>query len=485
MSTIRRSLAFSFAEKYGSYALSLVGTVIVSRLLTPKDFGLFAVGMAVVMLIDVLRDFGVGNFLVQEKHITNQHVQAAFTITLMLSFVCALGLLLGTETMVAFYNEPELRHLIPLFVANFLLLPFSMPSFSLLRRDMAFDAIAAISLLSTLVNLSVVVALALLGYGFMSLGWATLAASLTRTIIANAFRPCFWACRLSFKEWRRLVHFGTYSTATAIINVFQDQLPQLIIGRTLGFTSLGFFGRAVTLCQLPDRLVISALNPVVLPALSERVRRNIDLKPTYLQALSYISALQWPSLVVLALLAEPVVLVLLGHQWLEVAPLVRIMATASLAMFPAFMTYPTLVALGRVQDTFAMSLISLPPSILLIFLASPFGLQAVAATQLINAPLQVIVALSFIRRQIGVSWLEIALAVRRSAVVALCAAAAPALVVIIHGGFGNTMSLAAAALASVGAGLGWIAGLILADHPLLAELRDGLRVISRRIGRSA
>lgn len=483
MSTVRRSLAFSFAEKYGSYALSLVGTAIISRLLTPKDFGIFAVGMAVVMLIDVFRDFGVGNYLVQEKQITDQHVRAAFTVTLALSCMCALGLWLGTEAIVAFYNEPDLRRLVPVFAANFLLVSFSMPSLSLLRRDMAFDAIAAINLLATLVNLGVVVALALLGYGFMSLGWATLATSLTRTIAANAFRPCFWAYRVTLQEWRKLASFGTYSTATAVINVFHDQLPQLVIGRALGLTSAGLFSRAVTLCQLPDRLVISALNPVVLPALSERVRREINLKPAYLLALSYMSALQWPCLILLALLAEPVVLVLLGEQWLEVAPLVRIMAFGSLAMFPAFMTYPTLVALGRVRDTLSMSLISLPPSILLILLASPFGLRAVAATQLVNAPLQVFVAVSFIRRRIGMSWREIASSIRGSILVALCTAACPAVVIAMLGGFSFEIPMSAVALAVLGAAAGWLLGLFLVNHPLLGELRNGMRFVSQRLSR--
>jgi O-antigen/teichoic acid export membrane protein len=485
MSTVRRSLAFSLAEKYGSYALNLVGTVILARLLTPRDFGLFAVGMAVVALMDVFRDFGVGNYLVQEKQLNDQHVRAAFTVTLGLSVLCALGLLLGTAAIAAFYDEPDLRRLMPLFAANFLLLPFAMPSISLLRRDMAFDAIAGINILAAVVQLAVVVGLAMLGHGFMSLGWATLASVLARTAAACAIRPCFGAWRPSLREWRRLTGFGAYSTATAIINVLHDTLPQVIIGRALGLAAVGLFSRATALCQLPDRLVINALNPVVLPALSEQARRGVDLKPVYLLALTHMSALQWPILLWLALLAEPIVLLLLGNQWLEVAPLVRIMALAAFALFPAFMTYPTLVALGRIRDTLSMSLISLPPSMLLLLLAAPFGLRAVAAVQLVNLPLQVFVAVSFIRRRIGVSWAEIARAVRPSLVVAPCAAAVPAAAVALQGGFSFAMPLPVMVLASAGMAVGWLAGLVLSDHPLLAELRNGVRAVGRRISWSA
>jgi O-antigen/teichoic acid export membrane protein len=194
------------------------------------------------------------------------------------------------------------------------------------------------------------------------------------------------------------------------------------------------------------------------------------------------SALQWPILLCLALLAEPAVLILYGQQWIEVAPLVRIMALAALVMFPAFMTYPTLIALGRVRDTLWMSLISLPPSILLIFMASRFGLEMVAATQFISAPLQVVIAISFVRRQIGVSYAEIAAAVGRSIVVALCSSAAPALVVVLHGGFSFGISHLALAFALAGAAAGWLAGLFLSGHPLLDELVNGMKLM-KLVGR--
>ncbi len=105
-----------------------------------------------------------------------------------------------------------------------------------------------------------------------------------------------------------------------------------------------------------------------------------------------------------------------------------------------------------------MSLITLPPSMVLIFVASPFGLEAVAATQFISAPVQVFVAVSFVGRRIGVSWGEIAKAVGRSVVVALCSAAAPAAVVVWQGGFSFNISHQALAFAVAGAAVGVAGG---------------------------
>jgi O-antigen/teichoic acid export membrane protein len=354
--------------------------------------------------------------------------------------------------------------------ASFMLVPLGMPSMSLLRRDMEFHSLAAVGIGSSAANLIATALLAVSGFGYMSLVWGSLIGNTVRTAASIACRPTFWAFRPGLTEWRKVFAFGSYSAATAIVNVFHDTLPQLIIGRLLGFNAVGLFGRAVGVCQLPDRLFTNALMPVLLPALAEHARSSNDLKPVYLRSLTYTTALQWPILLCLAVLAEPVVRILLGEQWLAAAPLVRIMALAALTLFPAFMTYPLLVATGGVRDTLTMSLISIPPSVILIFLASFHGLQAVAATQFITGPLQVYVALIFVRRRIDFTWGEFISALGPSAVIALCAATPP-MAMVIYAGFRFNLSVPAMILASAGAVAGWVAGLFITHHPLLAEVR--------------
>jgi O-antigen/teichoic acid export membrane protein len=169
----------------------------------------------------------------------------------------------------------------------------------LLRRKLAFDTLAGINLLAAAVNFVVVVVLALLGFGVMSLAWATLATSVVRIVTVWIVQPCFTVFRISLRGWKEPFEFGSVSTATIILNVICKYLPQLIIGRSIGLATVGLFGRATSLCQLPDRLLISALNPVLLPALSRQIQAGVHLKPSYLLALSHMSALQWPILLCL------------------------------------------------------------------------------------------------------------------------------------------------------------------------------------------
>ena len=481
--SIHRSLLFSSIDKYASVAIGLVTIAVLARLLTPAEIGVFMVGNAAVNLVAHFRDFGVGVFIVQEREVTRDGVRAAFTVTFALSILLAVVLCLAAIPIADFYGEPALRPIVQLATIAFLFVPFSNPIVALLRRDMSFDTIALINLTNVAVNSVIAITLAALGWGSLSLVWAAVIASAAGSLVTLWARPEFWIFRPRIGECGKVLSFGIYSSMTTLLNMTFEPVPRLILGRVLGFDAVGLYNRALLLCQLPDRSIFSALQPVVLPALARRIRVGGDLKEPYLRALGHITAIQWPFLSCLALLADPAVRIILGSQWLEVAPLVRIMAVASMCLFPALMTYPLLVAVGSVKDTLTASLISLPPSLAVVFFAAFLGLKAVAASLFLTAPFQVYVALRFIRRHVAFSWRDLAGALSKSALVTLCAAAVPA-AVVAQAGFQFDLSNAQTLIAGTGAVLGWGAGLSATAHPLLGEIRNvmisALRIFRKR-----
>jgi O-antigen/teichoic acid export membrane protein len=469
LTTLRRSLLFSFLERYAGIVIGLGMTMTAARMLTPADFGVFAVGMSLVMLIDVLRDFGTGSYLVQLEALERSAVRSAFTVSCIISGSCAAALALAAIPIGRFYDEPGVGNVVFVLSAALLLNPFLTPATAMLRRKMAFDRLAMINVASGLGQFGTLVLLASLGQGYMAMAWAGLVAVLVRTLGANIVQPMPWAFRPSLVGWRGILSFGGWSTATGIVNVIHDTLPQLIIGRVLGTVPVGLFGRAQTVCQLPDKLISSALHPIVLPALAQHVRRGGSLKEPYLLGLSHMAAVYVPAMVCLALLAEPVVGILLGPQWGEVPTLVRLMAMGLVWLFPAFLTYPVLVTVGRIRDTLISSLISIPPSILLIAAAAPHGITAVAAVSIVTGPLQAFVAVSFVRRHVGFAWGEILRAVAPGAVATVGAAAGIVAVMSLLG-FRTALSFGEMLIAMLAAGSGWLAGLWLGGHPLIGEL---------------
>jgi O-antigen/teichoic acid export membrane protein len=299
-------------------------------------------------------------------------------------------------------------------------------------------------------------------------------------VLAFVARPQLWIFRPSFAGTRRLLSFGVVSSLITVTNMAYELLPRLAFGKILGFDAVGLYSRATTVCQLPDRVVVSALQPVVLPAFTAHARAGGSLKESYLHGLSLMSAVQWPALIMLSLLAEPLVHVLLGPQWGAVPPLVRVMALANMALAPAVLTFPVLVSAGRINDALWASLISLPPSFLIAIGAAFFGLEAVAASLFIVAPLQMFVAYLFIRRVIDLTWTELARAARESAFLAMGTALGPVLVVATSP-TGFDLGWVQTLIAVVGGATGWLTTLALVDHPLKQEIAGAWHFFLERV----
>jgi O-antigen/teichoic acid export membrane protein len=283
--------------------------------------------------------------------------------------------------------------------------------------------------------------------------------------------------------YRGVIDFGAYSSGVALINVVYSLSPQLILGRILDFTAVGLYSRAINVTQVFDRLVLQVVSPVIMPAIFTHARTGGDLKGIYLNAVELITAVQWPFLTFFALMAETIISIWLGPTWTEVVPLIRMLCVASLSLFAACLTYPVLVAVGRVRDTLISSLISLPPSLLVIFVASFFGVQAVAASALLTLPFQAIVALYFVGRHLALSPADLFRVVLRSAIVTAFSIAG-VLVSMAIMEFSLSGPIVGLISAGVFAAAGWWAGLVITKHPLLAQLslaRSGIAVDAIRV----
>ena len=477
MNGVRRSLLMASGDRYVTVVLNLVGMAVLARFLTPDEIGVFAVGATFVMLAELLREFGVSTYLIQEKELSAAGIHTSFTVMLLLSLGLVGLIWVSAEPLATAYGDDRLAPNLRIAGGVLLLAPFSAPVLALLRREMAFGRLAAVNIAAAVANLTVSVGLAVAGAGHLCMALGMLSSAMATVSLAWLWRRDHQfrgnVHRFGFSEWRKVLHFGGYASATTVMNTFSANLPQLVIGRLVGFDAVGLYSRALMLCQVPERLILSACVPVMLSAFAEQSRSGGDMRAAYLRGLSFLSALMWPFLLCLVLMADPAVHALLGPQWGPAVPLVRIIGLASLFTFPAALTYPILVGLGHVRDTLVSSLISLPISALLVCAAAFWGVEAVAASMFVTLPLQVGVALTLIRRRLAFSWNEVFEAVWRSGVLALAAATPPAVAVGIVG-WGLDLPIPALLAILAASAAAWAAAVVATSHPLLDEARGAL-----------
>ncbi|WP_267922380.1 oligosaccharide flippase family protein [Methylobacterium sp. C25] len=473
MNSVRRSLIFSALERYCSVVLVMIATAVLARLLTPHEFGVYAILSAQTAVASAaFQEFGGANYLIQKPILTERDVRTAFTVTLLLSLAFAAALFASRDAVATFFDNGGMRVGIAVFCLCFLLSPFAITLSALLRREMRFDVLARSNVAATVVNVGATVILALNGFSFMAPIWGVVVGNLF--LIASLWLSCprLGIFRPSFTGYREVLRFGSCSSAVVVVNVFYQAFPQFILGRLHGFDAAGLFARSMSISQLYDRLVVQILNPVIMPAMSAQSRAGGDLGRIYLSSIEMITAIQWPILLYVTLMAQPLIEIWLGATWLQTVPLVQCLCLAALSLFAACLTYPTLVAAGKVRDTLVSSLISLPPSILIVALAAPHGAQAVAASSLVTCPLQAIVAISFIAYRLNIRAPDILRHLIKSAFVAVCSVVGPLLIAghMVAGDRG--LDLVALLAAGTTAFVGWLSALFFVSHPLADQIRQ-------------
>jgi O-antigen/teichoic acid export membrane protein len=471
MSAIHRSIIFSAVERYGSLLLFLVSTAVLSRLLTPSEFGIYAVINAIVAVITAsFQEFGGANYIIQKRSLSERSIRTAFTIAFCISMMIGGVLFVSCDAFVWFFKQDGLKAGIAVSTLNFALAPFSSVISALLRRDLEFGKLAICNLAGNFVSIAVSVVLAFLHYSFMAPVWGGVAGNIILSALLIASRRDIRIFRPSLSEYRDVVRFGLYSGGVSVINVFYNLAPQIFLARILDFSAVGLYSRAIGVTQIFDKLVGQVLSPVIMPAIFAQTKAGGNLKRIYLDSIELLTAVHWPFLTFMAIMAQSIILIWLGPTWLEIVPLVRMICVAYLSLFVASLTYPVLLAVGSVRHALISSLISLPPSLLVIFVASFFGVQAVAASAMLTLPFQAAVAIYFISRHLDVGLLDLFYATFKSGIVTLVSSIGVAVCAAMVE-YGLLHPILGVGLACVSAAICWLLSMIVTEHPLLPRLQ--------------
>lgn len=376
---VRRSLIVSFAEKYSITFVQLISSLIIARLLSPTEIGLFSVAMLIIGFAHMLRDFGVSNYLVQERELSPEKIRAAFTVTLIIAWTAAVLLHLLSPLLAYFFDQPSLIGLINVLSINFWLIPFSSVAFGLLRRQLNFNALYWINTLTALVSSVLAVILAYSGFSFMSLAWAAVAGSVVTVLLTNLFQPdsaIFWPSRHGVKA---VLGFGSKSSVASLAIEAGQSAPELVIGKIINFEAVGFFSRAMGLATLFNKLIMSAVQSVAIPYFANHNRSDANMAAMLEKTLNYLLCIAWPFYVFIAVFADEIILLLYGDQWGDSVVIAQLLCLVfCIRVIPSIISW-SMVSVGEVGKNMRGRLIWELSSLLFIIPAAYYSVNWVAA----------------------------------------------------------------------------------------------------------
>jgi O-antigen/teichoic acid export membrane protein len=434
---------------------------------------LYSVAAGIVGIAQALRDFGVSNFIIQAKDLSRDQLATAIGLSLGLGLILMTASTLGSGAIAAFYSDPSLRTVVLVLSLNFLLVPYAGISAALFVRDMNFRAIMLISFAATTVGAVSSVTLAAMGWGALGMAWSSVLAIITSLIISWFLQWRRMLVLPRMRAWRELLHFGAFASGASILNMLAGKVPDIVIGRQISMTAVGIFSRGNGVITLFETALMGGVSRVTGSLIATCSREGQQLRPLFLQSLSLITAVAWPFLVLLGLLAHSIILILFGMQWVESIAVAQILCAAAATGTLGAICFTLFSATGAVRQIFHIQLATVLVHVVGVFIGSCFGLRWAACGFVASNALTAVLALAAANKDLGTTWMGIAAALRSSAVLALATSVIPGLFVFGQG-FDDNHLWVPTLLTGSGGAASWVACLFAIRHPFRLEITSAI-----------
>lgn len=347
MVSLRRSLVINFLSSTGGTIAQFFTSLVLARMLSPSEIGVFSITVVFVNIAHIFRDFGVATYLQREEHLTPEKIRAAIGVLLTTSWLIAVALFAASGWIAIWFKEPAIGPVMEVLALGFIFIPFGAVTHALLTREFSADKQAIVMVVGTVSYVVTCLGLAALGFGTMSLAWANLANIIMCAIAYVPLRPKGTPILPSFRHWGEVVKFGLGSLVTNTVSSLNNAVPDILLGKLSGAQQVGLFSRANSTVGIFAYVAGSTINYGAVSYVSQSHHRGESLIPLLNRAAAMLTGIAWPVLAVTALLGREIVIALYGPKWLEAVPAIPAIAIAAALGMTFNYTHTALTALGR------------------------------------------------------------------------------------------------------------------------------------------
>lgn len=295
--------------------LKVVVLVLLTRLLSPADFGVVSAALIIIVFALTFSQLGLGPALVQRPDLQPRHVSTAFFASVAFGLVAGGLIWLAAPLIAGFFRMEALASVVRVLALQFPILGFSAVAESLLQRNLRFRLLANADVVTYGLGYGTGIVLAFLGWGLWSLVAAHLLQSVLRAAILLRAEPPKLRPRPTWQSFWELMDYGFGQSAGRIGVFLANQADNLVVGRFLGAVALGLYSRAYQLMAVPTALLGDVLDRVLFPTMARVQDDPRRLASAYLQGTAFIALVTLPAGVVAAVLAPELVNVAFGNKW--------------------------------------------------------------------------------------------------------------------------------------------------------------------------
>lgn len=347
MPNLRQALVINFFSNSGATLLKFIVSVLLARILSPDEIGVFSMTVLFVNLAHVFRDFGVSSYLQREADLTPDKIRSAAGVMFTMSWLIGIAMFLSSGAIGAWFKEPSIIPVLKVLAISFLFVPFGSITHALLTREFRADKEAYVTAIGTLFYCGSCVLLAKLDYGSLSLAYANLISVIVTGLAYIPLRPKNAPWTLSLKHWRSVTSFGLGSLLTSCVVAVNNAVPDVLLGKLSGARDVGLLSRANSTVSIFIYVAGSAVNYGAIPYMAQIHHRGESLIPVLSRASALLTGIGWPALALTVVFGNQIVMSLYGATWLASVPSMLPLALAAAVGMMFHYVPAALNAIGR------------------------------------------------------------------------------------------------------------------------------------------
>lgn len=377
-SKIVSSIFWKFLERGGTQAIQFIVQIILARLLFPEEYGLIALVAVFISVANIFVQSGFSTALVQKKESDEVDFSSVFYLNLLVAILLYTVLFLISPFLASFFREPQLTPVLRILSLTIMIGAINSIQNAYITKHMIFKKLFFSSLGAIIVSGVVGISTAYMGWGV----WALVSQQMVNQIVVTIILwfTVKWRPKLFFsiERLKYLFSYGWKLLVSSLLDSVANTLSTLVIGKTYDSDMLGFYNRGQQFTALISTNVNGSIQAVLFPALASHQENRPRVKSMMRRAITGSSFIMFPLMIGLAVIAEPLIVILLTDKWLPVVPFLQISCAAE-ALIPIHSTnLQAINALGRSDIFLKLEIVKTVIGLVVLGICIPFGIYAMA-----------------------------------------------------------------------------------------------------------
>lgn len=404
MSDTRRTVKgviWSGIERFSVQIIQFTISIILARILSPTDFGLLALILVIINILQTINEVGFGAALMQKLDRDELDFSTVFVFNIILGFILYGFVYFLSPAIANFFNNSQLTLLTRLLGLNLIISSFVIVQRTRLYINVDFKTQAKASLIAVVISGSIGVYFAFNGFGVMALIFQSLINSVINTIMIWFLVKWKLSLKFSYSRFSCLFKYAYKLILARLVNSVFNEMYSLVIGRFYTPSQLGLFNRAKSFTDLSSSNIASIVQRVSTPVLCEEQNDNKRMGELLLKFITKTAFIVYPILFGLFVLAEPIISVLLTDKWLPSAWILRILCPVGMMFVISTFNMNVFNATGKTGWALKSEIIKKSIFVAIIAISLLFGFKALVYSQIAIGFIDLLISTYYTRKQIG------------------------------------------------------------------------------------